>query len=329
MVKIRNSHRSPVTISDTRDMSCVDPFEYFREVGRLSPVPWSVEPSHRREFAARVEHILFDSGCFAKVNALPHTAYRTARHAASSLDEGYFIIFMLSGELVVEQRNAVEVARQGDLVILDSRRPSKMSYSTPTSAQHSLAIFAPMRDFAAFPAAQNGFDAIIQRNGRILKPLSSCLSFISDKLLTSSKDELAALYNACLPLVTLAGSGLDQSNRDQPALLRSQHLFEAVLDYIDRHIANSQLCPGEVAKKFGISDRYLHKLFAKTGTSFTSYVASRRLDEVAAELASPNGRFEPIALLAYRWGFADISTFNRSFKRKFGCSPSVFRARSS
>jgi AraC-like DNA-binding protein len=32
-----------------------------------------------------------------------------------------------------------------------------------------------------------------------------------------------------------------------------------------------------------------------------------------------------IAELASRWGFKDLSTFNRAFKKHYGCTPSAYR----
>jgi AraC-like DNA-binding protein len=32
-------------------------------------------------------------------------------------------------------------------------------------------------------------------------------------------------------------------------------------------------------------------------------------------------------MVAFRWGFNELSSFNRAFKKKYGCTPSQFRAR--
>src|SRR5258706_3475143 len=82
----------------------------------------------------------------------------------------------------------------------------------------------------------------------------------------------------------------------------------------------------KVAGRLGISDRYVHKLFAEHGTTFSSYVTSRRLENTHADLVSSAFRALPISAIAYKWGFNDISTFNRAFKNKFGRPPSRVRA---
>jgi AraC-like DNA-binding protein len=65
--------------------------------------------------------------------------------------------------------------------------------------------------------------------------------------------------------------------------------------------------------------------FWRLGWAFNSYVLARRLDHVRRDLlslASP----QPIWLIALRWGFKDLSTFSKAFKRKFGFSPGRFRS---
>ncbi len=86
------------------------------------------------------------------------------------------------------------------------------------------------------------------------------------------------------------------------------------------------ICARRAAEHFGISARYVHKLFAASSTTFSSYVVAKRLEHIRSDLLSPACRNQPISNLAYRWGFNDLSSFNRAFKSRFGCSPSRFRA---
>jgi AraC-like DNA-binding protein len=77
----------------------------------------------------------------------------------------------------------------------------------------------------------------------------------------------------------------------------------------------------------GISVRYVHKLFGFTGKTFSAHVLAKRLDFVRRDLVCTNCYNQPISMIAYRWGFNDISAFIRAFKKKYGCSPSEYRAK--
>jgi AraC-like DNA-binding protein len=96
------------------------------------------------------------------------------------------------------------------------------------------------------------------------------------------------------------------------------------LRYIDRNLSNPDLSPSLVADQLGVSVRYIHKLFASTAETFGSYVTERRLERIKWDLLASNQR-PPIAAMAYRWGFGDLSTFNRAFKSRYACTPSQFR----
>jgi AraC family transcriptional activator of tynA and feaB len=98
--------------------------------------------------------------------------------------------------------------------------------------------------------------------------------------------------------------------------------------YIDQNIANADLSPQGVAEQLGISARYVHKPFIACGVTFCSYTTARRLNYICKDLLSAECRQQTIALMAFRWGFNDLSSFNRAFKSRFGCTPSQYRMRS-
>jgi len=80
-----------------------------------------------------------------------------------------------------------------------------------------------------------------------------------------------------------------------------------------------------VAQALGISVRSLHLAFEPTGTSFVEHVMRRRLQECRAALERPTpGR--SITDVAFAWGFANLTTFYRAFRREFGMAPGNVRA---
>jgi AraC-like DNA-binding protein len=99
----------------------------------------------------------------------------------------------------------------------------------------------------------------------------------------------------------------------------------AVLSAIDRHSGDPNLSAIRVAKLLGITPRYVHLLLEETGKSFTHHVLDRRLERAAALLRDPRWRHRKIAEIAAEAGFTDLSYFNRSFRRRYGATPSVVR----
>jgi len=316
-----------LNVWDTRDESVHDPFDCFREATRNTGLPWSHELNEDRQFVARVEKINFDDGLIALVRSRPHIAVRNKRHVANSSVEGYLVLYMLAGQLNVEQGDDARAAKQGDLIIFDIARPCKMFTEPMTSGSESIALFATKDRFGAIEEDRGALANLLLTRDRLAAPLVQCFSFMSQNIRVASPGELNAIFDACVSLLPVAAGCNAGLQRDDRGALQSSRLFCEILDFVNRNISRADLSPPLVAMKFGISNRYLHKLFAVSGMTFSSCVSAKRLDSVAGELTSLKGRYVPIANLAYDWGFGDISTFNKAFRKRFGCSPSTYRTR--
>jgi AraC-like DNA-binding protein len=111
---------------------------------------------------------------------------------------------------------------------------------------------------------------------------------------------------------------------DEPGLRAARRA--AILREIERRSADPDLSALTIARQLGITPRYVHLLLADTGKSFTHHVLERRLERAAALLRNPGWRHRKIADIAAEAGFADLSYFNRAFRRRFGATPSRMRA---
>jgi AraC-like DNA-binding protein len=133
----------------------------------------------------------------------------------------------------------------------------------------------------------------------------------------------AVLQNLC-GLVALACGVSDEGRASGRDSLRAARL-EAAKRHIDQHLAEPDLTPASTAAALGISLRHLHLLFEPTGTSFAQYVMRRRLLQCRAAL---EGRavMRSVTDVAFAWGFANLTTFYRAFRREFGMAPGDARA---
>jgi AraC-like DNA-binding protein len=93
---------------------------------------------------------------------------------------------------------------------------------------------------------------------------------------------------------------------------------------IRARLADPALDIGQVARRQGVTPRYIQRLFAAEGGSFTTYLRDCRLEEAMRRLRE--GRAGSIAEIAYEAGFQDLSHFNRAFRGRYGCTPSEIRA---
>jgi AraC-like DNA-binding protein len=82
---------------------------------------------------------------------------------------------------------------------------------------------------------------------------------------------------------------------------------------------------GALARRHGISESYIRKLFDSEGTSFTQFVLGQRLARAHRTLVDPRAAHRTIADIAFASGFNDLSYFNRAFRRTRGATPSDVR----
>lgn len=106
----------------------------------------------------------------------------------------------------------------------------------------------------------------------------------------------------------------------------AKDLFKKLLLRIELEIGNPQLSPQWLAGQFGVSARYIHKLFAIENMSCQAYIIGQRLEYARRDLVSAPTQIG-IATLAYRWCFSDPSSFSRAFRKRFGCTPGGYRAK--
>jgi AraC-like DNA-binding protein len=95
---------------------------------------------------------------------------------------------------------------------------------------------------------------------------------------------------------------------------------------IDAHLSDPDLDATRLARLQGISRRHLDAIFAANGQSPERTIWHRRLERVRQELQDPAQAHRPLIDIAFAWGFNSQAHFSRVFRRRFGQSPSVFRA---
>ena len=90
------------------------------------------------------------------------------------------------------------------------------------------------------------------------------------------------------------------------------------------NLGNGNLTIEAIARANGLSARQAQRMFASAGTTFTDFVLDQRL--LLARRLLREMRHRKVSDIAFAVGFNDLSYFNRSFKRRFGITPSDTQA---
>jgi AraC-like DNA-binding protein len=100
-----------------------------------------------------------------------------------------------------------------------------------------------------------------------------------------------------------------------------------IIAAIDDCLTDPEISAARLAARLGLSERYVHHLLAGSGLKFRDVVRDKRLELAWRVLQEPASAAPRIAEIAFDAGFADLSNFNRAFRRRYGCTPSACRRR--
>ncbi len=295
-----------------------DAFVRWREVVCQAFTRLSPERVDDGPFAGEIRMQPFaHGGSISRITATGQTVRRRREDVAGAPCDAVFLNIQVGGRSVVRQREVETRLTPGSFTLLDARRPFAMRFD---GAFQQVCLHLP---FAWFD--DQGFDptaAVARRLDRGSAFGAALLDYVG-AVMDGTADEAAdaggtdpAGGDHVAHLVRLA------CQDGVPAGLADQHLA-LVRRFVAAHCAEPGLSPGAVAGHFRMSVRYLHKLFARSGESFGQFLLRTRLERsLDAILRRPDRSITEIALDA---GFNDASHFARSFRRRYGRTPSTAR----
>jgi AraC-like DNA-binding protein len=103
--------------------------------------------------------------------------------------------------------------------------------------------------------------------------------------------------------------------------------MRAARAFVLRNLARHDLSAATLALHLGGTPRYIYMLFENEKESFAQFLLGERLMRVHQMLIDEHFVSSPISAIALDSGFNDLSYFNRTFRRRFGMTPSEARRR--
>jgi AraC-like DNA-binding protein len=166
---------------------------------------------------------------------------------------------------------------------------------------------APVLDAASGSACDTPLGTLL---GDYILALERQLPFLTEvdvpKLATASCQMLVACIAPSAERMGLACQGISIS------------LFERAKQIIDAQLRSSKLQPKTLCRQLGVSRSQLYRLFERKG-GVTHYIHQQRLTRIFDALCNIDDR-RSIASIAADFGFEDLSSFGRAFRREFGCN---------
>jgi AraC-like DNA-binding protein len=251
---------------------------------------------------------------------------RTRQHLADGVVD-LILNVKLSGGVVWFGRGREVNLHPGEAVLRSCAEPIVGRPMISRARERYFTLTLPRAALA--PLVTNIDDAVLRlipAGTGALKLLANYVAILGDDEALATQELRRLVVTQIYDLVALAiGATRDAAAIAQGRGVRAARLRAIKADIAER-LAQDDLTVAAVASRQRVSESYVRKLFEGEGSSFSEWVLGERLIRAHRMLTDPRFADRSITSVAFDAGFGDVSYFNRSFRRRFGTTPSEIRA---
>lgn len=300
----------------TAQVAAADRLPFWNDLASRMITPLRVEPLGNTPFAASIAWRRLRECEIMSPKSTPARVFREGE-----CDEGVLNLQLQHrGTTINHTGGRTAELQEGDFVLYDPSKPLWLTFTEETQSIVLRLPLATVEERMPFLRQQIG----IPISGKA-GPGALFSNFLRQAWaqLEQEQDALWAesLGEAIWPLLDMAYAEkrprADTSRRNE----RRRTLFEAV----EADLTDPDLDVHRLARRMGVSARYIQMLFAEMGTTPRAFIQERRL-ELAARRLEREGVDVTVTDVAYDVGFNDLSSFCRAFRRRFETSPRNYRA---
>lgn len=248
---------------------------------------------------------------------------RSRNMAELAADDDPAISIGISGDMSFQLGDKEVALEPGKAVVVQNDAPIVMaqhSTSSFLSIRLRRRLLAPLvKDLSSLqniPQITNqqvlrlllGYVSALEREEAISRPETQ-------HLVTTHIHELAALA---------IGATRDAEDFSESRGKRAGRIAAIKTDILT-NLTSPRLSVTAVAARHNLTPRYVQMLFEAEGVTFSEFVLEQRLASAHRMLGDPSRIGQSVQTIALSTGFSDLSYFNRTFRRRFGVTPSDVR----
>jgi len=144
--------------------------------------------------------------------------------------------------------------------------------------------------------------------------LASCRPSIAEFF---SGEDIHSMKRSLLTVINVSCSEISQRRTDHV-----RRLITRIEEYADNHLSDPEMYLPSIAAHFGLNPKYLSALYKEhQGISIAETIRRKRIERACTLLR--NGL--PVHHIAEMTGFANVVSFNRTFRRITGTTPTEYR----
>lgn len=257
----------------------------------------------------------------AQLSVRPQSIAHAAPHLSTlSVEERLSVIahVVVKGDGFIEQVGVRLPFGAGDISFRNLADPSRVVFETPGNFY---AIRLPATVMHAHRSDRTGHGLAPRVVHGAGQPAEAARSLLSSLVLADTPGVADLLVSFSLPWLFAATYHGDEAAAPV-SRARNELRWQQALDHIEQHLFEADaLAATSCALAIGVSERYLHRLFAQRGLRFSKTVLERRLDSAHSLLQDMTCRTHSIASIAYQCGFKEPAHFSRLFRQRYGMSP--------
>jgi len=281
-------------------------------------VPLRVTTSAAVGFRVRVDSARVGPVAVARIRGTPHQVSREARSITSTDGELLKVTLYRGGPAYVTQDDRRHRANPGDLVVFDTGRPYELSVPDVCDVV-----------VIGLPRAMLGVNAdLISRHVATPRPCDCGTRAVIAGFLSGLADHIDVLPGMSgIHLADALASLIITAFAETPPerIEVTTDLADRITAYTLANLGDPALSVESVARRHGISARYLHELFRRRGRTFAAWVRHERLTRIRRDLLDPAHATRTTAVIAARWGIHDPGHLSRALKKQFGQSAAEIR----
>lgn len=274
-------------------------FEYLQQAVRLGVHDYLLKPFNRDELAAMLDRIK------PNLPPLPPSGTESSRHAGTEAETAVplrydsaeiretilFSLRMKDEDTLNEVRKAIALLRPYDI-----------------RGEYAYTMLMGLLSLAISYSEERGFDFAKLQERNQAEPLGQLLRK------AESWDEAEAL------MLSVFRKLIHLTQDIRPS--KSLNLFAAARAYIEQHYMDPELSVEHVAGAVFVDPSYLRKVFRKeSGFSIVDHITHIRMKKAKEMMLQGNMKLSEIAV---KVGYADPNYFSKSFKKRFGLTPTEY-----
>ena len=318
---IPNPPDVPVLRYSTADWAERERLAIFRErIGRmivkLDPAPLINSPYYSEAIVRALPGLGIGSWTFANLRV------NRPRELLDGCDD-LLMVIATSGDRVVSHRGREQTLGAGDAVLMATAETATITYP---SLSRLISLRLPRK--ALIPLVPNPEDALMRllpRSSEALRLLTRYIGDLDGTYRSASPElqHLVVTHVIDLAALVIGATREGEVVAEQRGLAAAR--LAAVKADVRARIGEYDLSLTAVARRQQITPRQIQRLFAAEGTTFSEFVLDQRLVRAHRFLIDPRFSGRSISTIVFEAGFGDLSYFNRSFRRRFGATPSEIR----